>query len=26
MQGNPDRTTWTHYSATRGDFDCGIWA
>lgn len=24
--GNPDRTTWTHYSAERGDFDCGIWA
>lgn len=26
VQGNPDRTTWTHYSATQGDFDCGVWA
>lgn len=26
LQGNPDRTTWTHYSAEHGDFDCGIWA
>ena len=26
VKGNPDRTTWTHYSATQGDFDCGIWA
>lgn len=26
VDGNPDRTTWTHYSALQGDFDCGIWA
>lgn len=26
VEGNPDRTTWTHYSAAAGDFDCGIWA
>jgi len=26
VRGNPDRTTWTHYSAAQGDFDCGIWA
>lgn len=26
VDGNPDRTTWTHYSASQGDFDCGIWA
>ncbi|WP_019447927.1 cupin domain-containing protein [Cupriavidus sp. BIS7] len=26
VKGNPDRTTWTHYSANQGDFDCGIWA
>ncbi|MGT2458869.1 cupin domain-containing protein [Cupriavidus basilensis] len=26
VAGNPDRTTWTHYSACQGDFDCGIWA
>ena len=26
VTGNPDRTTWTHYSAAHGDFDCGIWA
>ncbi|WER45081.1 cupin domain-containing protein [Cupriavidus sp. WKF15] len=26
VAGNPDRTTWTHYSARHGDFDCGIWA
>lgn len=25
VTGNPDRTTWTHYSAAQGDFDCGIW-
>jgi len=25
VAGNPDRTTWTHYSAAPGDFDCGIW-
>jgi uncharacterized cupin superfamily protein len=26
VAGNPERTTWTHYSAQHGDFDCGIWA
>ncbi|MGO4325566.1 cupin domain-containing protein [Cupriavidus sp. 2TAF22] len=26
VSGNPERTTWTHYSAGRGDFDCGVWA
>ncbi|WP_341248455.1 cupin domain-containing protein [Cupriavidus pauculus] len=25
VRGNPNRTTWTHYSAAQGDFDCGIW-
>lgn len=26
VQGDPARTTWTHYGAPSGDFDCGIWA
>ncbi|GAA0842968.1 cupin domain-containing protein [Cupriavidus pauculus] len=25
VRGNPNRTTWTHYSAAQGNFDCGIW-
>jgi len=25
VAGNPERTTWTHYSAGQGDFDCGVW-
>jgi len=26
VRGNPQRTTWNHYSNQRGDFDAGIWA